>query len=180
MTIPLLMQLGNLTWKKTRVRERPTGWPQTAKRLRTRYLPNLTKLLTPSTSPSTQTATTLQKILVTGPKIKQNQTQRHSLGNLSYPNCQISSHTTVSKSLVSVSDPWRAFWADKAPLKGPCLTRLVHCFWNYRDSKDPVRWIALSAEVPGHRQQQLTQTLIVRLLKTHFFTSILEFEKSTE
>ena len=28
----------------------------------------------------------------------------------------------------------------------------------------------LGAEVPGHRQQQVTQTLIVRLLKTHFFT----------
>ena len=28
-------------------------------------------------------------------------------------------------------------------------------------------------EVPGHRQQQLTQTLFVRLLKTHFFTSTL-------
>ena len=30
--------------------------------------------------------------------------------------------------------------------------------------------ISYSAEVPGHRQQQLTQTLIVRLLKTHFST----------
>ena len=28
---------------------------------------------------------------------------------------------------------------------------------------------ALGAEVLGHRQQQLTQTLIVRLLKTHLF-----------
>ena len=27
---------------------------------------------------------------------------------------------------------------------------------------------ALGAEDPGHRQEQLTQTLIVRLLKTHF------------
>ena len=26
------------------------------------------------------------------------------------------------------------------------------------------------AEVPGHCQEQLTQTLIVRVLKTHFFT----------
>ena len=34
--------------------------------------------------------------------------------------------------------------------------------------KDTVRCGALGAEVPGHRQQQLTQTLIVRLLKTHF------------
>ena len=46
--------------------------------------------------------------------------------------------------------------------------------------KDTVRCAALGAEVQGHRQQQLTQTLIVRLLKTHFFTPILDFEKSTE
>ena len=46
--------------------------------------------------------------------------------------------------------------------------------------KDTVRCAALGSEVPGHHQQQLTQTLIVRLLKTHFFTSILDFEKSTE
>ena len=46
--------------------------------------------------------------------------------------------------------------------------------------KDTVRCAALSTEVPGHRQKQLTQTLIVRLLKTHFFTLILDFEKSIE
>ena len=46
--------------------------------------------------------------------------------------------------------------------------------------KDTVRCAALGAEVPGHRQKQLTQTLIVRLLKTHFFTQILDCEKSTE
>ena len=46
--------------------------------------------------------------------------------------------------------------------------------------KDTVRCGALDAKVPGHRQQQLTQTLIVRLLKTHFFPLILVFEKSTE
>ena len=46
--------------------------------------------------------------------------------------------------------------------------------------KDTVRCAALGAEVPGHRQQQLTETLIVRLLKTHFLTPILDFEKSTE
>ena len=47
-------------------------------------------------------------------------------------------------------------------------------------NKDAVRCASLGAVVPGNRQQQLTQTLIVRLLKTHFFTSILDFEKSTE
>ena len=46
--------------------------------------------------------------------------------------------------------------------------------------KDTVRCAALGAEVPGHRQQQLTQTLIVRLLKKHFLTPILDCEKSTE
>ena len=35
--------------------------------------------------------------------------------------------------------------------------------------KDTVKCAALSAEVPGHHQQQLAQTLTVRLLKTHFF-----------
>ena len=36
----------------------------------------------------------------------------------------------------------------------------------------------LGAEVPGHRREQLTQTLIVRLLRTHFFTPILVIVKS--
>ena len=35
--------------------------------------------------------------------------------------------------------------------------------------KDTVRCVALGAEVPGHHQKQLTQTLIVRLLKMYFF-----------
>ena len=38
----------------------------------------------------------------------------------------------------------------------------------------------LGTEVPGQRQEQLTQILIVRLSKMHFFTPILDFEKSTE
>ena len=47
-------------------------------------------------------------------------------------------------------------------------------------NKDAVRCAALGAEVPGHRQQQLTQNLIVRLLKTYFLTQVLDCEKSTE
>ena len=35
---------------------------------------------------------------------------------------------------------------------------------------------ASGAEVPGHRQKQLMQTLIVRLLKTHFFTPVLKMK----
>ena len=46
--------------------------------------------------------------------------------------------------------------------------------------KDTVRCGELGAEVLGHRQQQLAQTLIVRLLKTYFCTPIFDFEKSTE
>ena len=46
--------------------------------------------------------------------------------------------------------------------------------------KVTIRYAALGAEVPLHCQQQLTQTLIVFLLKTHFFKPILDFEKSTE
>ena len=41
--------------------------------------------------------------------------------------------------------------------------------------KDTVRCGALGAEVPGHRQEQLTQTLIVRLLKTHLFSFVKKF-----
>ena len=47
-------------------------------------------------------------------------------------------------------------------------------------NKDAVRCAALGTEVPGGHRQQLTQTLIVRLLKTHFFTVILDCDKSTE
>ena len=36
--------------------------------------------------------------------------------------------------------------------------------------KDTARCAELCAEVPGHQQQKLTQTWIVRLLKTHFST----------
>ena len=34
--------------------------------------------------------------------------------------------------------------------------------------KDTVRCAALGTEVPGHNQEQLTRSLIVRFLKTHF------------
>ena len=44
---------------------------------------------------------------------------------------------------------------------------------------DTVRCAALGLEVPGHSQQQLTQTSIVRLLKKHFFKRILDCEKET-
>ena len=74
-----------------------------------------------------------------------------------------------SNSLVSVLVPRRAFLSWHGALQGPS-TCLVRCFRNHKRNKDTVRCAALGAQVPGHRQQQLTQTLIVRLLKTHFFT----------
>ena len=60
-----------------------------------------------------------------------------------------------------------------------------HKNWNdalrrFVTNKSAVRCAALGAQVPGHCQKQLTQTLIVRLLKTHIFTPILDCEKSTE
>ena len=47
-------------------------------------------------------------------------------------------------------------------------------------NKEIVRCAELSTEVPGHCQEQLTETLIVRLLKKHFCTPILDFENLTE
>ena len=82
-----------------------------------------------------------------------------------------------SNFLISVSDPWRAFWADTAPFKGP---RLMHCFRSYRNTRTLSGVQALSAEVPGHRQKKLTQTLIVRFLKTALFTPIPDCAKLTE
>ena len=64
--------------------------------------------------------------------------------------------------------PSRAFISPRALLPDP------------QRYKDTIRYAALGAEVQGHCQQQLTQTLIVCLLKTHFFTPILDFEKSTQ
>ena len=46
-------------------------------------------------------------------------------------------------------------------------------------NKDTVRCAALGTGVPEHCQKQLTQTLIVRLLKTDFLPLILDLEKST-
>ena len=57
-------------------------------------------------------------------------------------------------SLVSVSDPRRAFWADTAPPRA--------LYWPHewlpelQSYKDTVRCASLGAEVPGHRQQQRT------------------------
>ena len=57
-----------------------------------------------------------------------------------------------------------AFLSRNSALGGPS-TRLVRCFWNYQEILQ-CRTMPLGMEVPGHCQKQLTQTLIVRLLKT--------------
>ena len=62
------------------------------------------------------------------------------------------------------------------PFKGP---RLASCIASGTTEIQGHRQVC-RAEVPGHHQQQLTQTLIVRLLKTHFFTPIFDCEMSTE
>ena len=88
------------------------------------------------------------------------------------------SSVPLSNSLVSVSDPRRAFWADTAPFSGPLLASCVAS--GTTEVHQVVKCAGLGREVPGDRQKQLTQTLIVRLLKTHFFPPILDFKKSTE
>ena len=75
-----------------------------------------------------------------------------------------------SNSYVSVSNPWRAFWAD----------RLTLCIASGITRKEGHHQVCcLKREVPGH-QQQLKQTLIVRLLRRTFLTPILDCEKETE
>ena len=49
-------------------------------------------------------------------------------------------------------------------LHGPSSTRLVRCFGNCRETRT-----LQGTEVQEHYQEQLTQTLLVCLLKTHLF-----------
>ena len=81
-----------------------------------------------------------------------------------------------SNSLVSVSDPWRAFWVNKAPFKGlrfaTCVaseTTEYNGHWTLPGAR--CASLSLVAEVrTPHRQERLTQTLIVRKLKSHWFS----------
>ena len=67
---------------------------------------------------------------------------------------------TLSQTLVGL---FELTWRPSRALDSPCA--LLPELLRY---KDTVRFAALGAEVSGHCQQQLTQPLIVRLLKTHF------------
>ena len=64
--------------------------------------------------------------------------------------------------------------AVTAPFKGPRLACVL--FLELQRNKNTVGCASLLKRGGGRQQEQLTQTLIVRLLKTHFFTSILDFE----
>ena len=82
-----------------------------------------------------------------------------------------------SNSLVSVTELEGLFELTQHPLRALDSPRAL--LPELQRYKDPTRCVALGAEVPGHRQQQLTHTLIMVLLKTHFFTPILD-EKSQQ
>ena len=81
----------------------------------------------------------------------------------------------VTPSSRTLEGPFELTRRPSRALDSPCALLL-----ELQRYKDTVRCDALGAEVPGHRQKQLAQTLIVRLLKTHFFTPIVDCEKSTE
>ena len=82
---------------------------------------------------------------------------------------------SCSNYLISASHPWRAFPADMAPFKGPWLAMCI-TFLTTENQGRTVRCFTLGAEVPWHHQQvQLTQTLIVHLLKTLFCCSDVAF-----
>ena len=49
-----------------------------------------------------------------------------------------------------------------------------------RDTARCLRTSSGLSKVPGHHQEKRTQTLIVHLFKTHLFSLVLDFEKSTE
>ena len=65
-----------------------------------------------------------------------------------------------------------------APFKGPRLTSCIAS--GTTEIQGHCQYAVVGVVVLGHRRQQLTQTLTVRLKKTHSFTPILDCEKSTE
>ena len=77
----------------------------------------------------------------------------------SFTDTLLGKYFSPSNSLISISDPWRAFWADKAAFNRP---RLASCVASGTTDTRTARCVAIGAEVQGHRQQQRTQTLILR------------------
>ena len=58
--------------------------------------------------------------------------------------------------------------------------RLLRCLRDYTETRPPAGMPLLARRTQDTFKKQLTQTLIVRLLKTHFLTLLLDCEKSTE
>ena len=77
------------------------------------------------------------------------------------------SSVPTSNSLISVTDPWGAFWADTGGLQGP-LTRLLCCFQNYRHTR--TLCAVLDMEVLGHPHEQMTFTSILPFLEHTCFS----------
>ena len=75
------------------------------------------------------------------------------------------------QSLVSVLNPWMAFWANKVPINAPqpCLG---HYFQSYRKHEHSQVWDARHGGHLRRYRQQLTQTLIVRLRQMHLIPNI--------
>ena len=87
------------------------------------------------------------------------------------------SSVPASNTLVSISDPWRAFWPDTVPFKCPRPASCVATGTTENQGRRQVCHVAhyvLRSQDNFNCKVQLTQTLIVRLLKTHF---LLLFQK---
>ena len=56
------------------------------------------------------------------------------------------------------------------------MPRLVRCFLNYRNTVTSSSGPGYGAQVPGHRQEQLMQTLIVKNVP---MLNVLKFERAT-
>ena len=80
-------------------------------------------------------------------------------------------------SLVSVSDPWRVFWAHTAPFTGPGLALSV-ALTELQIYKDTNRCGVLGQQVPANCLVKATQPLIVRLLKLFNKRTIATFHTS--
>ena len=83
------------------------------------------------------------------------------------------SSSSFQHSLVSPSDS--SFELTRHPSRALDLRRALLSELQ-RYNSETVRCGELGAKVPGHCQEQLPQTLIVRLLNTHVFLLFLKFE----
>ena len=80
-----------------------------------------------------------------------------------------------SNSLVAVLNPWKAFWADMVTSRDFNLAS-----WVITEKQGHGLVCCTRRRGPETLSKNIAPILIVRLLKPHFFTPILDFEKSTE